>query len=270
MRVKDIMSAPVYAITPGEPISRARNLMLRHRISRLLVILHDEPVGMLTESDIGRRLDQAEPQWRRRPIDQIPVQLVMTKSLISIYPDASLWQASELLLENGIGSLAVRDGVRGDLCGIITKRDMIEYFSQMTADIRANEIMSDFVATVHKHHSLSHILQMMWDEEVDRVVVLEYGGKPVGMISNSNLTFACTLSAPRKSRRVHELPVIAEDMMSSPLLTIAEDGLATDAARMMVDERIASIVVVDNENDVVGILDQDSILQAINNMGEEL
>ena len=269
MRVKDIMSAPVYAITPGEPISRARNLMLRHRISRLLVILHDEPVGILTESDIGRRLDQAEPQWRRRPIDQIPVQLVMTKSLISIYPDASLWQASELLLENDIGSLAVRDGVRGDLCGIITKRDMIEYFSRITADIRASEIMSDFVAVVHKHHSLSHILQMMWDEEVDRVVVLEYGGKSVGMITNSNLTFACT-SAPRKGRRVHELPVIAEDIMSAPLVTIAEDGLATDAARMMVDERIASIVVVGNENDVVGILDQDSMLQAINNIGEEL
>ena len=269
MRVKDIMSAPVYAITPGEPISRARNLMLRHRISRLLVILHDEPVGVLTESDIGRRLDQAEPQWRRRPIDQIPVQLVMTKSLISIYPDASLWQASELLLENDIGSLAVRDDVRGDLCGILTKRDMIEYFSRITADMRASEIMSDFVATVHKHHSLSHILQMMWDEEVDRVVVLEYGGKPVGMITNSNLTFACTSSAPRKGRRVHELPVIAEDIMSAPLITTAEDGLATDAARVMVDERIASIVVVDNENDVVGILDQDSMLQAINHIGEE-
>jgi len=268
MRVKDIMSAPVYAITPGEPISRARNLMLRHRISRLLVILHDEPVGMLTESDIGRRLDQAEPQWRRRPIDQIPVQLVMTKSLISIYPDASLWQASELLLENDIGSLAVRDGVGGDLLGIITKRDMIEYFSQITSDIRASEIMSDFVATVHKHHSLSHILQMMWDEDVDRVVVLEYGGKLAGMISNSNLTFACTPATPRKGRRIHELPVIAEDIMSAPLVTIAEDGLATDSAHMMVDERITSIVVVDNENDVVGILNQDSMLQAINNMGE--
>ncbi len=269
MQVKDIMSAPVYAITPGEPISRARNLMLRHRISRLLVLLHDEPAGMLTESDIGRRLDQAEPQWRRRPIDQIPVQLVMTKSLISIYPDASLWQASELLLENGIGSLAVRDGVRGDLCGIITKQDMIEHFSRITADMRANEIMSDFVAIVHKHHSLSHILQIMWEEEVDRVVVIEYGGTPVGMITNSNLTFACTPSDPRKGKRVHELPVIAEDIMSAPLVTIAEDGLATDAARMMVDMQIASIVVVDNGNDVVGILDQDSMLQAINHIGED-
>ncbi len=109
----------------------------------------------------------------------------------------------------------------------------------------------------------------MWDDEVDRVVVLEYGGNPVGMITNSNLTFAFKPSDPRKGRRVHELPVIAEDVMSTPLVTIAEEGLATDAARMMVDTRIASIVVVDNGNEVVGILNQDSMLQAINNMGEE-
>ena len=269
MRVKDIMSAPVYVITPGEPISRARNLMLRHRISRLIVMLHDEPVGMLTESDVGCRLDQAEPQWRRRPIDQIPVQLVMTKSLISIYPDASLWQASELLLENDIGSLTVRDDMVGDICGIITSWDMIKYFSQCTADIRVSEIMSDFVVAVHKHHSLSHILQMMEDEEVDRVVVLEYGGKPVGMITNSNLAFACTVSTTGKGRKVQELPVIAEDVMSAPLVTAAEGDLVTDAARLMVDEQIASIVVVDCEMDVVGILNQYNVLQAINKMGEE-
>ncbi len=90
------------------------------------------------------------------------------------------------------------------------------------------------------------------------------------MITNSNLTFACTPATPHKGRRVRELPVIAEDIMSAPLVTMEDDELATDAARMMVDERIASIVVVANENDVVGILNQDSMLQAINHIGEEL
>ncbi|MCD6145021.1 MAG: CBS domain-containing protein [Methanosarcinales archaeon] len=267
MRVKDIMNTPVYAITPGEPISRARNLMLRHRISRLLVILHDEPVGMLTKSDIGRRLDQAEPQWRRRPIDQIPVQLVMTKSLISIYPDATLSQACELLLENDIGGLAVSGE---DLYGIITKWDVIKYFSQSTTNIRVSEIMSDFVAVVHRRHSLSHILQTMEAEDVDRVVVLEYGGRPVGMITNSNLTFACMSGAPSRKRKMVELPILAEDIMSTPLITIRQDGLAVDAARLMVEEMVTSIIVVDEDEAVVGILNQESILQATITIGEQL
>ena len=265
MQVKDIMSTPVYAITPAEPVSHARNLMLRHKISRLLVVLHDEPVGMLTKSDIGRRLNQAEPQWRRRPIDQIPVQLVMTKSLISIYPDATLSQVCELMLENKVGGLAVRGE---ELYGVITKWDLIGYFSQTTTEICASEIMSDFVASVHRRHSLGHVLQLMEAEEVDRVVVLEYGGRAVGMITNSNLTFACMPSGSSMRGKVLEFPILAEDIMSMPLVTIAEGGLAVDAAGMMVAEEITSIVVLDENGDVTGILNQESMLQAIMKMGE--
>lgn len=265
MQVKDVMNTPVYVITPGEPLSRARNLMLRRKVSRLLVVLHDEPVGMLTKYDINRRLDQAEPQWRRRPIDQIPVQLVMTKSLISIYPDATLSQACELMLENDIGGLAVSGE---DLYGIVTKWDMIKYFSGQSSGMHVSEIMADFVAVVHRHHSISHVLQTMETEDVDRVVVLEYGGRPVGMITNSNLTFACASCTPTKKRRTLELPIIAEDIMSMPLITITQDGLAVDAARLMVEEMINSIIVVDESYEVVGILAQEGILQAIMMMEE--
>ncbi len=265
MRVKDIMSAPVYAITPGDPISRARNLMLRHKISRLLVTLHGDPVGVLTKADIGRRLDQAEPQWRRRPIDQIPVQLVMTKSLISIYPDATLPQTCELLLENGIGGLAVRDE---ELYGVVTKWDLIKHFAQTSTDLPVSEIMSDFVAVVHRRHSISHILQLMESEDVDRVVVLEYGEQPIGMITNSNLTFACMSGAETGSRKMFELPILAEDIMSAPLTTIQKDGLAIDAAQMMVKEQITSIVVVDEDMYLAGILNQECMLQAIIMTGE--
>ena len=46
-------------------------------------------------------------------------------------------------------------------------------------------------------------------------------------------------------------------------------GLAIDAVRLMVDTRIANIAVTDNENAVIGILNRDGLLQAINNMGGE-
>ncbi len=62
MKVKDIMSSPVYLIASNEPISRARNLMLKHGISRLVVIENDMtkeaasrspeviPVGVVTKT----------------------------------------------------------------------------------------------------------------------------------------------------------------------------------------------------------------------------
>jgi len=38
MQAKDILSSPVYIVSPGENIAHARKTMLKHRISRLPVI----------------------------------------------------------------------------------------------------------------------------------------------------------------------------------------------------------------------------------------
>jgi len=114
MKVKDIMSSPVYLIASNEPISRARNLMLKHGISRLVVIENDMTkevtsrspevisIGVVTKTDISERLDQAEPKWRRRPIDNIPIKVVMSPDPLTIHPDATPRQAAEILLENNI------------------------------------------------------------------------------------------------------------------------------------------------------------------------
>ena len=87
MNVADIMSSPVYVINTDEPVSHARKLMLKHRISTLLVLNEDKMAGIITKSDIINRLAQAEPIWRRRPIDQIPIKLLMEiiASLLSRY-----------------------------------------------------------------------------------------------------------------------------------------------------------------------------------------
>ncbi|RQD84499.1 CBS domain-containing protein, partial [Methanosalsum natronophilum] len=38
MKVENIMSSPVYTISPEDPLSHARNLMLKHKISTLVVV----------------------------------------------------------------------------------------------------------------------------------------------------------------------------------------------------------------------------------------
>ncbi len=45
MRAVDVMSSPVYVIAPTDNVAYARNLMLRHRVSRLLVMEGSELQG---------------------------------------------------------------------------------------------------------------------------------------------------------------------------------------------------------------------------------
>src|SRR5512136_1069481 len=139
MKIKEIMSSPVYVVSPEETVARARNLMLRHKIGRLVIIEGNKPIGIVTKKDISRRLNQAEPQWRRRPIDHIPIRKVMTESLITIYPDATPRQLAILMMENSISGLPVVNN-KNEVVGIVTKWDLIRYFSEQTLELKVRDM----------------------------------------------------------------------------------------------------------------------------------
>ncbi|MCZ7356076.1 MAG: CBS domain-containing protein [Candidatus Methanoperedens sp.] len=279
MKIKEIMSSPVYVVSPEENVARARNLMLRHKIGKLVIVEDNKPIGIVTKKDISRRLDQAEPQWRRRPIDHIPIRKVMTESLITIFPDATPKQLAELMIENNISGLPVVN-VRNEVIGIVTKWDLIRYFSELELDLTVQDLKIEPAITVHRHHTISHILYELDTNSTDRAVVLEDNDKPVGIITSSNLTFTemkgktgdlphkeikmtrKESSAGRKQYRyVKDMPLVAEDIMSCPLLTVNMDDPATQAAGIMVKERINGLPVLNNG--FMGILTGDNIIKTI-------
>jgi CBS domain-containing protein len=282
MKIKDIMSAPVYVVSPDETVARARNLMLRHKIGRLVIIEDNKPIGMVTKKDIVKRLNQAEPQWRRRPIDDIPVRKVMTESLITIFPDATPRQLAELMTENNIGGLPVVNN-KDEVIGIVTKWDLIRYFSKLELVLKVKDLKIEPALTVHRHHTISHIIHELQANSIDRAIVLEDNDKPVGIITNSNLTFTemkdktgglpqkvikmtrKDSSAGRKQNRyVDEVPLVAEDIMSSPIFNVNSEDLATLAASLMVKERINGLSVIGNG--VMGILTGENIIKTIMTM----
>ncbi|MFZ3383010.1 MAG: CBS domain-containing protein [Candidatus Methanoperedens sp.] len=279
MKIKDIMSAPVFVVSPDENVARARNLMLRHKIGRLVIVENNKPIGMVTKKDIVKRLSQAEPQWRRRPIDDIPVRKVMTESFITIFPDATVKQLAELMTENNIGGLPVVNN-KDEVIGIATKWDLIRYFSKLDLDMKVKDLQIEPALTVHRHHTISHIIHELQANSADRAIVLEDNDMPVGIITNSNLTFTemrdKTGGLPQKeikmtrkesaagrkqNRYISEVPLVAEDIMSSPIINVNYEDLATYAAGLMVKERINGLSVLGNG--VKGILTGENIIKTI-------
>ncbi len=279
MKIKEIMSSPIYVVSPDETVARARNLMLRHKIGKLVIVDGKKPIGIVTKKDISRRLDQAEPQWRRRPIDNIPIKKVMTEGLITIFPDATPKQLAELMSENKISGLPVVNN-KNEAIGIVTKWDLIRYFSELDLESKVKDLKIEPALTVNRHHTISHILYELEANSTDRAIVLEDNDKPVGIITNSNLAFTemrgKTGDLPHKEikmtrkespagrkqyRYIKDMPLVAEDIMSAPLISVENEDLATDAARVMVKERINGVPVFGNG--IMGILTGDNIVKAI-------
>ena len=56
MFARDVMTAPVFFVSPDATVAHARNLMMRHKISRILVMEDGILTGILTKKDIAYRL----------------------------------------------------------------------------------------------------------------------------------------------------------------------------------------------------------------------
>jgi CBS domain-containing protein len=281
MNVADIMSSPVYVINTDEPVSRARKLMLRHRIGTLPVLNEGKMVGIVTKSDIGNRLSQAEPLWRRRPIDQIPIKMLMTETVITIYPEASITQAATLMLENEIHNVPIVKN--GNIVGIITRTDLMRYVAENTEkmSIKIRNLMTEDVVSVHRHHTINHVIDEMNRHEIARVIVKDDDGKPAGYISRRSLALSLitdsegelstkSIKMVRRSspggqktyRYVKEMPVTAEDIMVSPVISIDVNENISAAAKKMIEEGLTGLPVSDGE-DIVGILSRTDIMRAI-------
>jgi CBS domain-containing protein len=278
-KVIDYMSSPIYVIERNEPIQRARNLMFKYSVGRLPVLDSGKLVGIVTKYDITNRLNQASPEWRRHPIDKVPIQVVMTEKPITIFPEATMPQAAQLMIENDISGLPVER--EGEIVGMITSRDMVKYYAEQDIKVSVGEMMSKTLLSVHRHHTIGHVLEEMNVQGVSRALVYEDNITPVGIITRSGLTFSEIMGPKdevesknikmirkdstggrKQYRYVKQMPFVAEDIMASPLFTMSPDTNAKDAAQLLADKHIIGMPVMDN-NEVVGFFSADEIIAEI-------
>lgn len=284
MKVAEVMSSPVMAITPTDPVARAKNLMLRHGVKCLVVIDRGKPIGVVSMRDLAEHLSREASTWRRRPIDHIPVARVMSDGLVSVALGTDVGKAANLMLHHNISSLVVLDGK--ELTGIVTKTDLTRCFTKrLGGRAKVRELMSTNVVTADRRHSLAHVVELMRKHGVSRVVVAD-GKKPIGIVTESDVALA-QLEKPaggirgrrvqytRKAERAdrpryryvkYVALLTAEDVMRPELLTIGGEEDAARAASLMLEHGISGLPVVEDEK-LVGILTKTDLTNGITKLG---
>ena len=108
--IRDIMTRDPLTIGPGESVERAAALMNQHRIGGLPVVEDGRLIGIITSRDVRTS------HFNRLVAD------AMSKQVVVVSGECSLWEAKELLEQHGIERLpVVKDG---RLVGIVTKSQL--------------------------------------------------------------------------------------------------------------------------------------------------
>lgn len=110
---------------------------------------------------------------------------------------------------------------------------------------------------------ITDALRLMRQNQVRRLPVLDDEGKMVGMVSEKDLLYASP--SPATSLSIYEMHDLltrlkVDEVMTTDLVTIAPDTLLEEAARIMADNKIGGLPVVEDGR-LVGIITETDIFK---------
>jgi CBS domain-containing protein len=151
-KVDDVMTHLVATLRPEDTIEDAGRLLVSNRISGAPVVREGKLVGLVSEADLVRAFALPHGAFPFEAIDPLTFQLqgepsrvipdarvgdVMSRDVISISKDASVWEAASLLDRHGYGRLPVVDG-EGYVTGILARSDLVRAMARWDPDLIAS------------------------------------------------------------------------------------------------------------------------------------
>lgn len=109
------------------------------------------------------------------------------KTVYTIGPSASVFDAVKLLAEKNIGALPVVEG--GKIVGVITERDYarkIELMSRSSKGTPVREVMTSEVMYVRPDQTSDECMALMTENRVRHLPVMDHG-KLIGLVSIGDL-----------------------------------------------------------------------------------
>ena len=281
----------VVSLMSGLPSAQAdpQKAAIGSRPSCVLVRVDDRVVGILTERDLVRLSAQ------QCPLDR-PVTAVMTRELVTLRESefTDLFSTIHLLTKHRIRHLPVVDEA-DRLLGLITQ----ESLRQLARPIdllrlrQVQEVMSRSIVVASSHASLLELAQLMSENQVSCVVLVDpahdvigaiddpaaksesdldgdldgdlaaasslqpMGGPPVGLVTERDMVQFQALGLPLDQTSAHLV-------MSSPVFSVSPHTSLWEAQQLMADRWIRRLVITNDQGQLLGILSQTRLLQALN------
>ncbi len=258
--IASIMTPEVFTINPESTLTEAAQIMGEKHIGSLIVMKYQTPVGIITEGDLLNIVSEGIPlerDWIRSSpsICTEKVEKVMSSPLVRICVDNRLKDAARIMIEKRIRRLGVCDS--GDLVGIVTTSDMINYLPQVPETMKAwfevDHFMSKHVLSTDEKTLLENVAIMMAENHVGSVIVTSQG-EPIGIFTERDMLtkFLC-----RNKSLIEEVG----NVCSSPLITAPIGISAHDAAEIMIEKHIKRLPIT-RDGKLVGVLSARDLVEA--------
>jgi predicted transcriptional regulator len=194
------------------------------------------------------------------------------KSLVKMPPkldnEMSLSETARRMIESKVYFLPVMEGK--EFLGIATINRLFEFVSKNKLINRQGRIIfsSRSLVVIEQNESISHGLEMMKKEKIAKLPVINHKGVLVGVISQYDLkevvedeTSAGKGDKKKGKKTEHNIPI--RQYMKRNLVTVNRLPSFYQAAEMMMQRKVGSLIVVDKNNKPISIVTKRDLLKTI-------
>lgn len=144
-----------------------------------------------------------------------------------------------------------------------------------------SDVMTSRVHVASPHAPFKLLVRLIDENRVSAIPIVDQQGVPLGIVSESDLLLKerrLELEAShdllhvqkRRQDRVKAKGTVASDVMTSPAITVLPDTSLSDAARLMQENNVRRLVVVDERGKIAGIVSRSDLLQVFLRSDEDL
>ena len=273
MSIIDISKKPI-TIIKNSTISDAIRSLLDTKISRLVVSDHGKHVGIITEKDIGLFLFS---ETTNQNLDDIPITKIM-KPIEFVNQEITPENSAKIMVEKGISSLAI--GESEEVKTIFTKSDLVSYYAEnITDEKKVVDFMTHEYEFTHTAAPLYKVVRKMLEKKISRLIVKNQNEEPVGIISfrdlfrisvelggddeDSEFTISNQIRKGFLSKEGFGNISLARDVMTEGLITIKFNQSLSDACKLILENNVSGLVVLNGNKSIAGIISKTDITKAI-------
>jgi len=278
---KQIMKEPI-SVSKDSSVADALRKIVNQDISRVLITDDGEPVGIITERDIGIFLLTEQTD---RNIDEVPVTEIM-KRLVTVNHSTTVQDCAKVMNERNIGSIGVN--FNGNTKGIITRTDLVKYyFENYVGEKRVGDVMTVSFVSCYEDQPIYQALATMIDQRVSRIIVKNKEDRVVGIMSFRDLfrlamvlgkekqildnSSGITVFFSRKgmlSKTGFGATALVREAMTRNIVTVEHDDDLAMGCNTLIENNVNGATVLVN-NKITGILSKTDVVRAVDSISKK-
>ncbi len=269
--VRDWMTVKVITADPQMRLHDALRRMNQAQIRTLPVVEDGRLAGIVTKRDLLRAdvTTVMKDSWDQyRMVGNLTLDKIMTAVVITVPGSSLVARSARILLENKITALPVVDAEQ-HLEGILTSSDLfrlvLEELPVTRQEVTVGDYMTRDLQVIAPSTSLLDAQRLMGVKRIRSLPVVQ-DGVLVGIVTRTDLLSAAPSPVATQGRMA-----VAEQVLSAPIrfimtsmpMTVQQKASVTVAARMMLENKIHSLPVMDDRQEMVGIITESDLFRMI-------